>query len=341
MKSNESQTNMIEKHLAADHGPVVRFEGVNMVFTPRFKAPVHALRGMNMEVTEGSIVGLLGPNGCGKTTAISCLLGLLHPQSGQVLVWGRSVSGETPVGAKNRVGVLLEDTKLPPFLHVGKVLEMVCRIKGYRGKRLTLEMSRVIELTGIGNLLSRRVAVLSKGQARRVGLGVAMVGDPPLLVLDEPSAGLDVSAREEFNELLRGLKSHERTIIIASHLLSDIESTCSHIAIMRKGRIILYEDSWDLLKRAREKKDEKDIMIDRKFVDVLHKLGIQFGPSKYPGLVLLSTDGPEHELMLKLATSGIVPSRIEPKVNLVSLYMDITKGGEEDEDLPDTDLPVS
>jgi ABC-2 type transport system ATP-binding protein len=297
-----------------------------MVFSPRIKRPVHALQGLELEVTAGSVVGLLGPNGCGKTTAISCLLGLLHPQQGRVFLWGKQVNGNAFRNPSPTFGVLLEDTKLPPFLSVKSALGVVCRMRGFRNRQLKEELSKIIRMTRIEDLLNRRISVLSKGQARRVGLAAALIGDPPLLILDEPSAGLDVSAREEFNELVRSLRDNRRTMIIASHLLSDIESTCTHIAIMQNGKIILYRDSETLLRQAREEKGEKDILVDQKHAASLEAMGIRFGPSKYPGQLLLSTEEAEHELLMKLAAAHIVPSKIEPKVNLVSIYLDLTGG---------------
>jgi len=123
--------------------------------------------------------------------------------------------------------------------------------------------------------------------------------------------------------LLRNLRSNNRTIIIASHLLSDIETTCTHIAIMQNGKIIVYEDAHTLLNKAR-KEDKKDIMVSQEYADDLIALGINFEPSKYPDLLLVTIEEPEHELIMKLASAQIVPSRVEPKANLVSLYLDFT-----------------
>lgn len=302
----------------------VTFKDVHMVFFSRFKKPVHALQGFSLDIVEGSIVGLLGPNGCGKTTAISCLLGLLQHQAGKIFLWGKEVNGKQPARPDYMCGVLLEDTKLPPFLSVSAALDTVGRLRGLRDKGLKDELDRVIAITQVEPLLSRRISVLSKGQARRVGVASALIGDPNLLVLDEPSAGLDVAARVEFNELLRKLRSDKRTIIIASHLLSDIETTCTHIAIMQQGRILLYENSQTLF-RTFGKEDQKDIFIDRKHADTLQDMHIPYMPSKYPGLLLLTVTEPEHELISRLAQAKIVPGRIEPKENLISLYLDVTK----------------
>jgi ABC-2 type transport system ATP-binding protein len=304
--------------------PAVTFEDLHMVFPSGLRPPVHALRGFSMEVPRGAVVGLLGPNGSGKTTAISCLLGLLRPQRGAVYLGGERLLSDLPPGPERRIGVLLEDTRLPPFLSVRAALTAVCQIRGLQGNALVGERDRVVALTRVEALLDRRVAVLSKGQARRVGLAAALVGDPPLLVLDEPSAGLDVSAREEFNELVRGLRGHTRTLLIASHLLSDIESTCTHVAIVQQGRILVLQTAEQLLREARQRHAEKDIHVDGALVEALDRLAVRFEPSRHPGLVRLIVEEPEHELIGRLAAERIVPARIEPRVNLISVYLELT-----------------
>lgn len=305
--------------------PVISFEDVHMVFMPHFKKPVHALRGFSLTIQQGAIVGLLGPNGCGKTTAISCLLGLLQHQAGTIKINGEAINGCPASGNSHTNGVLLEDTRLPPFLSVAAALKTVCRIRGFSGSSERGEMDRIIDIAKIEPLLSRRISILSKGQSRRVGLAAALIGDPALMILDEPSAGLDVSSRVEFNELLQNLRSGSRTIILASHLLSDIETTCSHVAIMQQGRIVLFERSETLLAPGTGQ-SLKDIYIDQRFTEVLDRLNISHAPGKYPGQVLISFHEPEHEVLLRLAQSRVVPSRIEPRENLTTLYLDITNG---------------
>ena len=305
---------------------VVHFDDVHMVFPGGLRRPVHALRGMTIEIGAGAVVGFLGPNGSGKTTAISCLLGLLRPQRGGVSLWGKPIVADLPSGGDQRIGVLLEDTRLPPFLSVRAALAAVCRVRGLRARRLALEVERVAHETRIEALLERRVATLSKGQARRVGLAAALISDPPLLVLDEPSAGRDVGGREEFNQLVRALRHSSRTLLIASHLLSDVESTCTHIAIIQDGRIRVYESAERLLREARQRCSEKDIHVDDAVTTELERLGVRFETSRYPGLVRLLVAEPEHELIGRLAAARIVPTRIEPRVNLVSVYVALTRG---------------
>jgi ABC-type multidrug transport system ATPase subunit len=154
----------------------VRFEDLHMVFVSRLGAPVHALRGFTMDVPDGAVVGLLGPNGSGKTTAIACLLRLLRPQRGEVHLWGERLGADLPAAIQRRIGVLLEDTRLPPFLNVRDALTTVGRVRGLRGRELRTEIDRVVAQTRVELLLDRRVAVLSKGQARRApGRGLVQI----------------------------------------------------------------------------------------------------------------------------------------------------------------------
>jgi ABC-2 type transport system ATP-binding protein len=301
----------------------VQFEDVHMLFQSGLSRPVWALRGLSLDVPAGAVMGLLGPNGAGKTTAISCMLGLLEPQAGRVSVGGttlRPSQGDaTPIA-----GVLLEDTRLPPFLSVRSALDTVCALRGVAQR--AQELDRVIAIAGIPALLSRPVAALSKGQARRVGLAAALVADPQLLVLDEPSAGLDAEARVEFEELVRKLRDGRRTMIIASHMLGDVEATCSHVAVVRDGRVVLSGRSDDLLGEAR-RGQSSEIHVHAADARLLDGVGIAHERSRFAGLILLRSPLPDDELLAILARERIVPRRIEPKVSMLSLYLDAAHDG--------------
>lgn len=314
--------------MTAESAPVlaVRFEGLHMTFSSGLKEAVWALRGMQLDVYEGQVLGLLGPNGCGKTTSLSCLMGLLEPKLGAVWMWGRRVSAMNP-GAKTRqYGVLLEDTRLPPFLTVEQTLRTVCTTRRLEAAAQPKEIERVVHLCGIKDILTRKTGVLSKGQARKAGLAVALIGDPSLLLLDEPSAGLDVAARVEFDKLLRNLRDGKRTIIIASHLLSDVEAICSHVAIMYEGKVMLQDATESLLRQARQE-GGSDVHVDVADTSKLDEMGMEHEPSRYPGLAVIRTELSVKELLSTLLACDIVPKRLEPRENLVSLYLDVTRKG--------------
>jgi ABC-type multidrug transport system ATPase subunit len=296
----------------------VEFENVHMIFPGKLKRPVYALQGMNLAVPSGSIVGLLGPNGSGKTTAVACLIGLLYPQMGQLRLWGRQASETGP----NRIGVVLEDTRLPPFLSVKSALLATCALRELSEKQAGAELERIVQISGIEPLLDLRINGLSKGQARRVGVASALIGDPPLLVMDEPASGLDISARIEFNTLIRELKDGKRTILITSHLLGDVENTCSHIAIMQTGCIRIFDETQHLLP---SNDDETDIYIHQNHIRELDCLKLFYDASRYPQLVKLrSTAMPTYQLLGILAERSIAPTRMEPRTNLISYYLSVT-----------------
>jgi ABC-type multidrug transport system ATPase subunit len=314
---------------------VVSLSNVHIVFNAAMRAPVHALRGLDLKVERGSVLGLLGPNGAGKTTAISCMLALLVPQVGHIELFGQTVSPLTPRHGAGRCGVLLEDTRLPPFLSVRAALETACALRCVDDPKR--ELDRVIVSAGIGELLDRRVAVLSKGQARRVGLAAAIIGDPELLILDEPSAGLDADARVDFERLVTTLRDGRRTMIVASHLLGDVEATCTDIVIVQAGRAILAGRSADLLRDARQGQ-ASDVHVDATHASKLDALGIEYERSRYEGLILLaaattsSSITGEEELFALLARERIVPRRVEPRVSVLSLYLETTRQGQQQTD---------
>ncbi len=299
----------------------VELDDLHMLFQARFGRPVWALRGLSISVEQGTVLGLLGPNGAGKTTTISCLLGLLRPQRGTVRVRGEVIAPGTSLGG---CGVLLEDTRLPPFLPVRDALAAAGRLRAIGSAALSAAVDAVVEQTRSGDLLGRDVRALSKGQARRIGLAAALLGDPPLLVLDEPSSGLDPEARVEFDTLVRSLRDGKRTVLIASHLLGDVEATCSHIAVVNHGRVVLEGRAADLLGAAR-RGQVADIHVDADSSAALDRLGIGHQPSAYPGLVLLQTEREELEVFAALAEARIAPRRVEPKVSVLSLYLQATR----------------
>jgi ABC-2 type transport system ATP-binding protein len=306
---------------------VIEFDQVSMVFPGRLMKPVTALDGLTLRIGEGQIVGLLGPNGCGKTTAISCLTGLLFPQEGRVRIWGEPAAREADMMSGRIMGVVLEDTRLPPFLTVRKALECVCGIRGITGSARSAEMERAIEITGIAPLLTLKINVLSKGQARRVGVASALISDPPLLVMDEPASGMDVSTRIEFNDLIRRLNDGKRTMLITSHLLGDVENTCTHIAIMQSGRVTVFDETKKLVNAD----DENDtvIYVHQKHVVALTRLGLTHVTCKYPGLLkLVDYTRSASDVLGLLSGYGIAPMRVEPKNDLIRYYISVTENEE-------------
>ena len=189
-----------------------------------------ALAGLDLRVAAGETVALLGPNGAGKTTAIGLLLGLLNPGRGQVQVYGRPPSQAVAAGL---VGAMLQDAGLMPGVRVGELLAMV---RGLYPRPLPFD--ELIGIADLGSLLGRRADRLSGGQAQRVRFAAAIAGDPLLLVLDEPTAAMDVQARRSFWRQIRGFAGRGRTVLFATHYLHEADQAADRVVVIAGGRKI-------------------------------------------------------------------------------------------------------
>jgi ABC-2 type transport system ATP-binding protein len=190
-----------------------------------------ALQQVDLAIAPGEVVALLGPNGAGKTTLIHILLGLIQPDNGEVLLFG---SRPTQATARGLVGAMLQGGGLPSYLSVGEVIDL-CR--SLCPKPLTRD--EVVELTDIADLVGRRANKLSGGQTQRVRFALGLVADPPLLVLDEPTTGMDVEARQGFWSAIRNCISSGRTIVFATHVLEEADIYARRLIFLNRGRIHL------------------------------------------------------------------------------------------------------
>ncbi|MFW5845306.1 MAG: ABC transporter ATP-binding protein [Planctomycetota bacterium] len=195
---------------------------------------VTALQDLDIDVRSGEVVGLLGPNGSGKTTTIKLLLGLLRPTTGDAFLFGRD-----PVdrAVKHRIGYLPEETYLYRFLSADETLQFYGGLFGLDRSTIRERSQRLIEQVGLAHARKRRLGEYSKGMARRLGLAQALINDPDLVILDEPTSGLDPIGTAEVKELITTLKAAGKTILLCSHLLADVEDVCDRIAILHQGRL--------------------------------------------------------------------------------------------------------
>ena len=193
---------------------------------------VEAVRGLSFEIATGECLGLLGPNGAGKTTTVEILEGLLTPSSGQVHVLGRQW-GQDDLEIRERLGVCLQQTVLSEKLEVGETLRLFRAF--YREGR---EPDEIIAEVGLEEKQRARVGTLSGGQKQRLAVACALVGDPELLFLDEPTTGLDPQSRRQVWDLVRAFKERRRTVLLTTHYMDEAERLCDRIAVMDHGRII-------------------------------------------------------------------------------------------------------
>ncbi len=196
---------------------------------------VRAVRGVSLELPAGQIAGLLGPNGAGKTTAIRIITGYLPADKGHVAIAGYD-TGREAMQARRQIGYLPESAPMYPEMTARGYLEHRGRLYGMDRARRKKAVGEVLERCRVGELASRRIGALSKGYRQRVGLAAALLHDPPVLILDEPTNGLDPSQIREARSLIREL-ANERTMLLCSHILPEIERTCDRVIIMAGGRV--------------------------------------------------------------------------------------------------------
>jgi ABC-2 type transport system ATP-binding protein len=195
---------------------------------------VHALKGLDLKVNRGEVFGLLGPNGSGKSTTIKLLLGLLFPTSGQALVFDRSA---TEVKKNARLGYLPEESYLYKFLNAEETLDFYARLFNMTASERKAKIAELINMIGLEGAKRRQLKEYSKGMTRRIGLAQALINDPELILLDEPTTGLDPLGTRDMKDLILRLKEQGKTVLMCSHLLADVQDVCDRIAILHQGEL--------------------------------------------------------------------------------------------------------
>ena len=207
--------------------------------TKRYRERV-AVDRLNFSVAEGEILGFLGPNGAGKSTTMKILTGFLPPSEGVARVAGFDVF-EQPLEVKRRIGYLPETPPLYPEMTVVGYLKFVASLKGLPGRGIRAEVERVGTLTGLSDVLGRVIQNLSKGYKQRVGIAQALLGSPPVLILDEPTEGLDPAQRADMRALIKGLAG-KHTVILSTHILPEVTMTCEKVLIIHQGKVVAYDE---------------------------------------------------------------------------------------------------
>ena len=198
------------------------------------RSKVHALKALDLNVRRGEIFGLLGPNGSGKSTTIKLLLGLLFPTSGEALVFGKDAA---EVSKNERIGYLPEESYLYKFLNAEETLDFYGRLFNMSAARRKSRIRDLIHLIDLDWAKRRQLKEYSKGMTRRIGLAQALINDPELIVLDEPTTGLDPIGTRDMKDLIVRLRDQGKTILMCSHLLADVQDVCDRIAILHQGEL--------------------------------------------------------------------------------------------------------
>jgi len=211
-----------------------------------------ALAGVDLEVGEGELVGLLGPNGAGKSTLVKIACGLVRPTRGQAEVCGARAGS---LAARRQMGYLAELFRFPGWYSADELLVLHQRLAGSNGG--AAERSELLELVGLADARDRRIEAMSKGMQQRLGIAQALVGAPPLLLLDEPTSALDPVGRRTVRQLLEELQGRGTSVLLNSHLLSEVELVCDRVVILLRGKVVT-EGSPAELSRARGVEIETD-----------------------------------------------------------------------------------
>ncbi|MDY0150442.1 MAG: ABC transporter ATP-binding protein, partial [Kiritimatiellia bacterium] len=213
----------------------IHAEHLSKTFRDFWRRPrVEAVRSLSFEVPTGGIFGLLGPNGSGKSTTLKMILGLLFPTAGTLTVLSQSPRS---TAVKSRIGYLPEETFLYPHLTPLETLSFYARLFRLPTDVARTRIEQLLEMTGLAQVRHRVVGEFSKGMARRLGLAQALLNDPDLVILDEPTAGLDPQGTRQVKDLLLALAARGKTVLLTSHLLADVEDVCHQVAILFNGRL--------------------------------------------------------------------------------------------------------
>jgi ABC-2 type transport system ATP-binding protein len=283
-----SQADAVRSVAAEDSRPVdIKCVGVTKIFRDFWMRPrVRAVDGVDLEVRRGQVYGLLGPNGSGKSTTIKMLLGLLTPTAGRIAVMGKR---PRHVDTKQEIGYLPEESYLYRFLSARETLDYYGRLFRIPAPIRRERVSRLLEMVGLEAVEHRPVGEFSKGMQRRVGLAQSLINDPQLLILDEPTSGMDPVGARQIKDVIAKLAERGKTILLCTHLLSDVEDLCERVAIMFGGKVRAEGTCGELL----EQQDLTNLQTDRLPADALAEIEAVLAKR---GLGLRSVEQPRRRL---------------------------------------------
>lgn len=267
--------------------PAVRIENLTKIFpVPLRRQRVTAVRDLSFEVRPGEVYGLLGPNGSGKSTTLKILLGLVTPNQGRAMIFGQD---SRDYHSRRDVGFLPENPYFYKFLTAAETLRFYGKVCGMGGTILNKRIDELIHLVGLEEARDRRIGGFSKGMLQRIGLAQALIQDPRLVVLDEPTAGVDPAGSHQIRDLILDLKKRGKTVLLTSHLLEQVQEICDRVGIMARGEMIREGALADLV----SVKNQTEFVIENATLEIRSQIEIllQNSPAK-----LLSARQPQRSL---------------------------------------------
>jgi len=306
---------------------IIEIENLSKTFTTTFgKKTVKALTDVNLSVEQGSIFGLLGQNGAGKTTLIKVLLGIVYPSAGTCKMFGEEFSR---LHLKKKIGFLPENHKFPNYMTGKEVLTFFGKLSGLENPHLSKRIEEMLELVEMTKWSGGKIKTYSKGMMQRLGLAQAMLNNPDLLFLDEPTDGVDPIGRKEIRNVLLSLKEAGKTIFLNSHLLSEVELITDRVAILHKGKIIREGNVHDLT----NKKEGYRIVVDTELETSLDEsIKMKYELQKVSSLTyLLRVDEqrPVNDFVDHLRGKGIsIKEMAQEKNSLEDVFISLVKAEE-------------
>lgn len=300
--------------------PAISFQSVTKTFASA-RGPLTALDRVSFDIEEGEFFGLLGPNGAGKTTLISILAGLVRATSGQVKVKGHDVQADY-AQARRQLGVVPQELVFDPFFNVREALRIQ---SGYFGvKNNEAWISELLESLGLADKATSNMRQLSGGMKRRVLVAQALVHKPPVIVLDEPTAGVDVELRQTLWQFIARLNREGHTVLLTTHYLEEAEALCGRIAMLKAGSVVALERTSDLLKAA-----SSNVL---RFKINSHELPPEFaGKARMTGRIVQLPAHDAHEIEQYLAVIRRAGLRVEDveirKADLEDVFLDVMSAG--------------
>ena len=290
--------------------------------------PVRALVDLNLQVKMGDIYGFIGPNGAGKTTCIKTLVGLIRPTLGSAMVMGNPAGS---VESKMKMGYLSEVSYYYPFMEVGKLLDFYCSFYEIPKSERKTKITNILELVKLSDKVNAKMNELSKGMQQRFGIAQAIIADPPLLILDELTSGLDPIAQKEVKDIVVDLKKRGKTIFFSSHQMTEVEKICDRIGIIYKGEMLKSGSLEDFLRE--ESGNQSRITFYCQSEDILSELANKnLNPEKLRTDIydILVKDEDVGEIMEMLKAKKTRIMELTPKVySLEDAFFNLIKGREQ------------
>lgn len=305
---------------------LIEVSGLKKLYRSSFRKPkIIALDGIDFQVKEGELFGLLGPNGAGKTTTVKILLGLTYPTSGSASVCGLPVRDPE---SRRRVGYLPEGHKIPNYLTARQALSIFGRMSGMTTAEIAKRIPLLLDQVRMTQWADVRIKKFSKGMTQRLGLACAMVHAPQVLLLDEPTDGVDPVGRREIRDILRAEADRGTAVLLNSHLLSEIERTCDRVAVLRDGKVAAFGSVKDLTQKSAQYKMVAS-PVDDSLVASFRESGA--GVERVNGHMVLSVADVQHlnALVDQLRARGGILTELTPvRSTLEDVFVDLVRAEE-------------